>query len=129
MSDERAVDKETVVWWEELKHYKKDNWCCNILKEGSIEEHLKVEFDDLLPVKFGVNYCCECGSPVKEGLRQRKSGKEDWCCRVMRILRFDRLEFSGAGKETATIQVKYCFHCGKELKKSGTEDKNQKSLL
>ena len=129
MKNDRATDKETIVWWEELKRYKKDNWCCNILKEGSIEEHLKVEFEDMLPVKFGVNYCCECGSPVKEGFRPKKTVREDWCCRVMRTLRFDRLEFVRQGKDTFTVQVKYCFHCGRELKRSTSDDKNQKSLM
>ena len=123
MKKDRTGEKETVVWWEELKSYKKDNWCCSVLKEGAVEEHLKFEFDDAVPVKFNVNYCCHCGKPVREGFKPKKEGKEDWCCRVMKSLRLEQLEFSGGGKRASTLQASYCFHCGREIRKHSDEGK------
>ncbi len=123
------MDKSTVVLWKELKQCKTDIWCCNILKEGALEEHLKLAFDDIVPIKFGVNYCCHCGTPVKDGYEKEEAGqeikKEEWCCRVMRALNFEKLVFTRTGKEVSTLQVSHCFHCGKELKKHSGEGKTQ----
>ncbi len=123
MGREKAVDNTTVIWWKELKEYKKDNQCCNVLKEGALEEHLKLAFDDLLPIKFSVNYCCQCGNSVNEEYEKRGSGRGDWCCRVMGALSFEKIVFTRAGKEIFTAQITYCFHCGRELKKHSGEGK------
>lgn len=106
------------AWWDELEHYKKEHWCCNTLKEGAFEEQLRFEFDYILPVKFGVNYCCQCGDPIKEGLERNEDGKEDWCCRLMHNIGFEWLEFERAENEIYTMRVNHCFHCGRQLKRS-----------
>ena len=117
MKDGRAVDTATLEWWEELEHLKKEHWCCNILKEGAFEEHLRLEFDFILPVKFGVNFCCQCGDPIIEGHNKAADEKEDWCCRLMNKLGFEWLEFEGHNKEIYTMRVSHCFNGGRELKK------------
>ncbi|MBZ0155557.1 MAG: hypothetical protein K8I29_04990 [Alphaproteobacteria bacterium] len=125
MRNNKSVDRKTIAWWTELDHYKKENGCCTLLKEGAVEEHLKLAFDEIIPVKFGVNYCCQCGSPLKRGFEKRPEGKEDWCCRVMRTLNIEQIEFSGTGRERATTPVTHCFHCGREFKKQSDGGKAQ----
>lgn len=126
MSHKKAVDKATVKWWEEFRNHKKDNWCCTLLKESALEEHLKFEFDDIVPVKFDINFCCHCSAPVKEGLAKEKPLKEDWCCRFLRNLNLERIEFRRAGAALSPIQVNYCLFCGRELKKQSDEGKAEK---
>lgn len=114
--DYEVVDRATVKWWEELERHKKDNWCCSTLKEGAFEEHLKLEFDYILPVRFGVYFCCQCGNPIREGYKKSDGAQEDWCCRLMHAVGFEWLEFKSAGNDISTIRVKHCFHCGREIK-------------
>lgn len=123
MSNKKIVDRATVTWWKELTQYKIDNWCCNLLKEGAVEEHLKLDFENFVRHNFGVNYCCDCGSSLKEGSVKERPGKEEWCCRVMKNLNLERIEFRRAGKELAPVRINYCFFCGKELKKQNNEGK------
>lgn len=125
MRRKKAIDKSTLVWWEELKQHKKDNHCCNVIKEGALEEHLKLAFDDIVPIKFGVNYCCQCGNSLKGTSEKKEEVKEGWCCRVVKALSFEKLLFTRAGKEISTVQIGFCFHCGKELKKHSGEGKTQ----
>lgn len=117
MEDDKIANSATLEWWEELEHHRKDHWCCSTLKQGAFEEHLKLEFDFVLPVKFCVNYCCQCGDPLREGYERDYTDKEDWCCRLMHSIGFEWLEFEGAGKEIYTLRVTHCFNCGRELKK------------
>lgn len=116
MKYEMILDTETAKWWKELEQYEKDKWCCNTLKEGAFEEQLKLEFEHILPVRFNVNYCCQCGNPIKDGYERNREGHEDWCCRLMRAAGFEWLEFGTAKNEISTMRVNYCFHCGKNLK-------------
>ncbi|MEW5747110.1 MAG: hypothetical protein AB1805_16905 [Nitrospirota bacterium] len=116
MGYETVVDRATVKWWEELEQYKKENWCCTTLKEGAFEEHLGLEFSGFLPVRFSVNYCCQCGSPIKEGHEKNEEGSDDWCCRLMRAMGFEWLEFRNAENDISTIRVNHCFHCGRKIR-------------
>ncbi|MFZ5996989.1 MAG: hypothetical protein ACOYW7_05820 [Nitrospirota bacterium] len=116
MAYEAVVDRVTQKWWKELKQYKKENWCCNTFKESAFEEFLKLEFDALLPVRFSVNYCCQCGSPMKDGYERNEDEKEDWCCRLMRGIGFEWLEFKSANNEISTMRVNHCLNCGRKLR-------------
>ncbi len=116
MKNDSILDTETAKWWDELEHYKKERWCCSTLKEGAFEEYLKLEFDFILPVRFGVNYCCQCGNPIKEGYERNEDEKEDWCCRLMHAAGFEWLEFKTSKNDIRTMRVNYCFHCGRKLR-------------
>jgi hypothetical protein len=124
MGCEASGNTATLKWWEELEHYKKDNWCCSTLKEGAFEEHLKLEFDGILPIKFIVNYCCQCGTPLKEEYERNEDGDRDWCCRLMEAIGFEWLEFEKADREIYTMRVNYCFNCGRRLR-----DKREMMIL
>ncbi|MEW5746604.1 MAG: hypothetical protein AB1805_14325 [Nitrospirota bacterium] len=126
MRNKKAVDKATIAWWAELKNYKKDNWCCTLLKESAMEEHFKFEFEDVVRIKFDINFCCHCGSPVREGVTREKDGKEDWCCRLLRNINLERIEFRRAGAALSPVQFNHCFYCGKELKKQNDEGKAER---
>lgn len=109
------MDAETWEWWKELEEHEKDRWCCSTLKEGAFEEYLKLEFSSVLPIRFSVNYCCQCGNPIKHGYERNEDGREDWCCRLMHAIGFEWIEFKKADSEISTLRVNYCFHCGRRL--------------